>query len=96
MTNIQKNQAHFFMRTSENSGPRIIPITKDGLQGLAEHGPYDVIHVGAAVNEIPQCLLDQLAPGGMLWAPVTESFAQAIYVYTKSADGQIVEKERLF
>jgi protein-L-isoaspartate(D-aspartate) O-methyltransferase len=49
---------------------RIIPILKDGRKGLADHGPYDVIHVGGALESMPQEILDQLAPGGIIWAPV--------------------------
>ncbi len=38
----------------------------DGRKGLAENGPYDVIHVGAAAEEVPSPLIEQLAPGGIL------------------------------
>ena len=33
-------------------------IKADGRKGLAEHGPYDVIHVGGAISAIPQELED--------------------------------------
>jgi protein-L-isoaspartate(D-aspartate) O-methyltransferase len=45
-------------------------ITADGRSGLALFAPFNVIHIGAATNEIPKVLLDQLAPGGILMAPV--------------------------
>ena len=45
-------------------------LVRDGFQGYAEGGPYDAIHVGAAPEEIPPALLDQLKPGGMLLLPV--------------------------
>lgn len=32
---------------------KIIPITCDGRKGLPEHGPYDVIHVGGALEKVP-------------------------------------------
>lgn len=32
----------------------------DGFEGLAEHGPYDAIHVGAAAPAVPAALLEQV------------------------------------
>ncbi len=37
-------------------------------EGLAGSGPYDAIMVEGAVEELPEALLDQLAPGGRLIA----------------------------
>ncbi len=42
----------------------------DGTLGWAEHAPYDAIAVAAGGPQIPQALLDQLAPGGRLLIPV--------------------------
>lgn len=42
----------------------------DGLEGLAEHAPYDRIVVTAAGPEIPKVLVDQLADNGRLLMPV--------------------------
>lgn len=30
------------------------PLVGDGRRGYADESPYDVIHVGAAANELPQ------------------------------------------
>jgi protein-L-isoaspartate(D-aspartate) O-methyltransferase len=48
-----------------NSG-RIKFVCKDGLSGLPEEGPFDIIHFGAAYHEIPQSILDQLDIGGII------------------------------
>ena len=42
----------------------------DGWEGWAKYGPYDGILVAAAAAELPQKLLEQLAPGGRLIMPV--------------------------
>ncbi len=42
--------------------------TADGLGGLRDHAPYDVIVLSGGVREIPQALLDQLTDGGRLVA----------------------------
>ena len=41
-------------------------VAGDGRQGLPEYGPFDVIHVGAAADSIPEPLLLQLAPNGIM------------------------------
>lgn len=42
----------------------------DGWKGWPKYAPYDGIIVAAAAPEIPQKLLEQLAPGGRLVMPV--------------------------
>ncbi len=58
----------------------------DGYRGWPEHAPFDVILVTAAPPEIPQPLLDQLAVGGRLVAPVGE-LEQELVVVEKTAKG---------
>ena len=42
----------------------------DGWEGWRKYGPYDGIIVTAAATEIPEKLLQQLAPGGRLIIPI--------------------------
>lgn len=66
----------------------------DGYRGWPEHAPFDAILLTAAPEVIPAPLLEQLAPGGRLVAPVGETFAQEIVRITKGVDGGL-KRERL-
>ncbi|HSU72282.1 MAG TPA: protein-L-isoaspartate(D-aspartate) O-methyltransferase, partial [Candidatus Binatia bacterium] len=57
--------------------PRVQVIAKDGTAGLPEDEPFDRIIVTAAVEHIPDALLDQLKDPGMLVAPVGGIMGQA-------------------
>jgi len=51
----------------------------DGSLGLPAHAPYDAINVAAAARRrIPPALIEQLAPGGRLVAPVEERGEQRL------------------
>ena len=65
----------------------------DGYAGWPEAAPFDSIIVTAAPARIPQPLLDQLKPGGVLVAP--EGTAEQVLVrITRTADG--FRREQLF
>jgi protein-L-isoaspartate(D-aspartate) O-methyltransferase len=60
----------------------------DGFAGWAEHAPFDRIMVTAAPDEIPQPLIDQLAPGGRLVIPVgSQGDTQWMTIVDKTAMG---------
>lgn len=61
----------------------------DGRVGWAEHGPYDSILVTAGATTLVDALTAQLAPGGVLVAPVGGSSAQSLLRLRKDADGQV-------
>src|SRR5580693_2358691 len=48
----------------------IVTYFGDGTKGWPGQAPFDRIIVTAAASEVPQVLLDQLAPGGILVMPV--------------------------
>lgn len=57
----------------------------DGTLGWREYAPYDAILVSAAAPEVPQPLLDQLAEGGRLVAPLGDREEQMLVMVTKRA-----------
>ena len=59
----------------------------NGLSGLAAHAPYDAIMVSGAVAKVPQLLLDQLKPGGRLFAIEGAAPAMQAVLYQRSGDG---------
>lgn len=62
----------------------------DGYRGWPEKAPFDRILLTAAPPEIPQTLLDQLAPGGRMVAPVgATSSDQELLVIEKDASGRV-------
>lgn len=62
----------------------------DGYRGWPEEAPFHRVILTAAPREVPQALLDQLAPGGRLVAPVGGSpFTQELLVIDKRPDGSI-------
>ena len=58
----------------------------DGWLGWKKYAPYDGIIVAAAASELPQDLLDQLAPGGRLIIPVGPPRAQTLTQVTRMDD----------
>ena len=62
----------------------------DGYRGWPEHAPFAAIVLAAAAPQVPQPLIDQLAPGGSLVLPVGEEGFQELMVITKGADGNLL------
>ena len=65
----------------------------DGRIGWPEHGPYDAIVVTAAAPTLVDALIDQLAVGGRLVAPVGGPGGQVLLQLTRQADGTITQEE---
>jgi protein-L-isoaspartate(D-aspartate) O-methyltransferase len=67
----------------------------DGYAGWPEQAPFHRIIVTAAPEEIPRPLVDQLAPGGLLIAPVgAQGGPQWMTIVEKTANG-VVERRTI-
>lgn len=65
----------------------------DGRIGWPEHGPYDAIVVTAAAPALVDALIDQLAVGGRLVAPVGGPGGQMLLQLTRLQDGTVEQVE---
>ena len=64
----------------------------DGTLGWPTFGPYDAVLVAAAAPSVPEPLLQQLAEGGRLIAPVGEEDKQVLQVITKHESKLLVKQ----
>ena len=68
----------------------------DGSLGWPEAAPFDGILVAAAAPDVPDALVDQLAPGGRLIAPVgDEPDVQVLRLLRKGPGGDVVTTDLL-
>lgn len=65
----------------------------DGTDGWPEESPFDAILVTAGAPEVPDCLIDQLAPGGRLVIPVGDRVDQTMVLVRKDQDGNVTRQE---
>lgn len=65
----------------------------DGTEGWPEEAPFDAILVTAGSPQVPQCLIDQLAPGGRLVIPVGDRVDQTMVLVTKELDGTATRQD---
>jgi protein-L-isoaspartate(D-aspartate) O-methyltransferase len=62
----------------------------DGTKGWSEAGPFDRILITAAAAELPQALVDLLAPGGVLVGPLgPERQDQILVRLRRNPDGSV-------
>jgi len=65
--------------------------TGNGYLGWPEAAPFDRVILTAAPDELPSTLVDQLAPGGILIAPVGRD-VQVITVVRRTDEGVVTEQ----
>ena len=64
----------------------------DGYEGLPTYAPFDRVIITAAAPDIPQKLIDQLKPAGMMVIPVGMGDVQRMMRITKLENGSMKEE----
>lgn len=72
--------------------PNVEVIHRDGSLGYEQEAPYDRICVTAAVPALPQVLVAQLKPGGLIVIPEGEAY-QCLYLYRKGPDDSMERED---
>lgn len=65
----------------------------DGYKGLPTFAPFDKILITCGAPFIPQDLIDQLKPGGIMVIPVGAGQSQIMSLIRKNQDGSIEKEE---
>jgi len=61
----------------------------DGYEGAPRFAPFDKILITAGASEIPEKLIDQLKPGGIMVIPLGQGDLQKMLKLTKSEDDSL-------
>ena len=81
--------AEFGRRNLERHGAdNVLLESGDAARGWARHAPYDVIVLTGSTPLLPEAFLDQLSPGGRLFAVVGEAPAMAARLVTAVGPGE--------
>lgn len=64
----------------------------DGYEGKATYAPFDKVLVTCGAPFVPQKLVEQLKPGGMMVIPVGEGDVQEMHRITKISDHEYKEE----
>jgi protein-L-isoaspartate(D-aspartate) O-methyltransferase len=92
---IVQGLADFARKNIMNAGynDRVTIICTDGSIGYAEKAPYDRILVTAAAPDIPNPLIEQLKPNGIMLIPVgSVHLFQSLIKITKGVNGKTREE----
>jgi protein-L-isoaspartate(D-aspartate) O-methyltransferase len=64
----------------------------DGRRGLVEHAPFDGIIAAAFAKRLPKAWTRQLAPEGIIVAPIGRRAGQVLYEWRSDGEGKLHRK----
>ncbi|WP_440945972.1 protein-L-isoaspartate O-methyltransferase [Methanosarcina sp. T3] len=89
-----KPLVNFARKNLEQTGyDNVTVLLENGSMGYPRYAPYDRIAVTCAAPSIPEALLEQLKPGGIMVIPVGDYFQELIRV-KKDSNGNIHKKRK--
>jgi protein-L-isoaspartate(D-aspartate) O-methyltransferase len=65
----------------------------DGAGGVEDAGPFDRIIYNAAVTRVPESVAAQLAPGGVILAPIAAGAGRRLMRFAKQPDGDLAAED---
>jgi protein-L-isoaspartate(D-aspartate) O-methyltransferase len=77
----------------EKGYENVTVLLEDGSMGYSKYAPYDRIVVTCASPDIPEPLLEQLKPGGIMLIPVG-TYSQELIKVTKDSKGNIYKERK--
>jgi protein-L-isoaspartate(D-aspartate) O-methyltransferase len=85
---------HFARENLKETGyNNVTVIFEDGSMGFSRYAPYDRITVTCAAPRIPEPLLDQLKPGGVMVIPIGSNSQELIRI-KKDSEGKIHKEKK--
>lgn len=63
----------------------------DGHDGWPDHAPYDAAYLTCAASELPDQIIEQIAPGGRIVAPIGNR-DQKLVIAEKEDDGSVSQR----
>jgi protein-L-isoaspartate(D-aspartate) O-methyltransferase len=72
--------------------PQVRTLFGDGYEGAPRYAPYDKILITAGAQHIPQTLVEQLVPGGVMVIPLGDENEQTMKRYTKTENNTLFEE----
>ncbi len=65
----------------------------DGYKGLPAFAPFDKILITAGAPSLPEELVEQIKPGGMIVVPIGRGGIQQMIRYIKDAEGNMLKED---
>lgn len=89
-----ERQRNLFFKTKEiieQLSFRVKTFLGDGYEGLPKHQPFDRVIITAGAPDIPEALIQQMKPGGIMVIPMdnAEGDGQIMLKVTKKEDGTL-------